>query len=137
MSGSIQGNLAEDVTFEGTAMNAVLRGREAVSDQLDVVIGFYEDKSESFSVDTGEYIVRENHATVDGRPIKAILVLHRNPEGQFDRVIVTHRPLSAALTFSRLVGESRIGAQSDPNRFYRPTGQTYQDLLDYADRNRD
>ncbi|MET9482745.1 hypothetical protein [Streptomyces sp. NPDC006638] len=70
---------------------------------------------------------------VGGRPIKATATMRRNAEGKIDAVVVNHRPLSAALTFSRLIAESPIGAQSHPDRFYRPEGQTYQDLLDYTD----
>ncbi|WP_066948675.1 hypothetical protein [Streptomyces lushanensis] len=130
---SFKDNLAEDVTLEGAAMNGVLRGREAVLAQLGVVIGFYHDRVDEFSFDHGDYHVEEYAAVVAGRPIKATATMHRNAEGKIDAVVVNHRPLSAALTFSRLIAESPIGAEGDVNRFYRPERQTYQDLLDYTD----
>lgn len=130
---SFRDNLAEDVTLEGAAMNGVLRGRDAVLAQLGVVIGFYRDRVDEFSFDHGDYHVEEYAAVVAGRPIKATATMHRNAEGKIDAVVVNHRPLSAALTFSRLIAESPIGAEWDVNRFCRPEGQTYQDLLDYTD----
>ncbi|WP_243869122.1 hypothetical protein [Streptomyces liangshanensis] len=130
---SFTDNLAEDVTLEGSVMNAVLKGREAVLAQLAVVSQFYSDRVDHFSFDAGEYHVEEYEAVVAGRPIKATATMRRNADGKIDAVVVNHRPLSAALTFSRLLAESAIGAQSDPDRFYRPEGQAYQDLLAYTD----
>lgn len=131
---SFTDNLAEDVTLEGAVMNGVLQGRDAVLAQLAVVSGFYSRRIDRFSFDSGDYHVEEYEAVVDGRPIKATATMRRNAEGKIDAVVVNHRPLSAALTFSRLIAESPIGTQSDPDRFYRPEGQTHQDLLAYTDR---
>jgi hypothetical protein len=129
---SFTDNLAEDVTLEGPVMNGVLKGRGVVLAQLAVVSQFYSDRVDSFSFDHGEYHVEEYAAVVAGRPIKATATMHRNAEGKIDAVVVSHRPLSAALTFSRLIAESTIGA-AEPDRFYRPEGQTYADLIAYAD----
>ncbi|MFD3523180.1 hypothetical protein [Streptomyces sp. NPDC058653] len=131
---SFKDNLAENVTLEGAVMNGVLQGREAVLAQLAVVSGFYSERVDHFSFDSGDYHVEEYEAVVAGRPIRATATMHRDAAGKIDAVVVNHRPLSAVLTFSRLIAESPIGAESDPDRFYRPTGQTYQGLLDYADR---
>ncbi|MEU0093551.1 hypothetical protein [Kribbella sp. NPDC006257] len=49
----------------------------------------------------------------------------------------TTAPLSAALTISRLLGESAIGRHRDPDEFYRPSEQSYEDLLAYADKQGD
>ncbi|GGJ92334.1 hypothetical protein GCM10011583_24790 [Streptomyces camponoticapitis] len=130
---SFKDNLADDVTLEGVVMNGVLRDRDAVLAQLAVVSGFYRDRVDDFSFDAGDYHVEEYTAVVAGRPIKATATMHRNADGKIDAVVVNHRPLAAALTFSRLIAESPIGAEWDRNRFYRPEGQTYQDLLDYSD----
>ncbi|MER7245596.1 hypothetical protein [Kribbella sp. NPDC000426] len=130
---SFKDNLAENVTLEGPVMNGVLHGREAVLAQLAVVSQFYRDRLELFSFDHGDYHVEEYSAVVAGRPLKATATMHRNSEGQIDSVVVSHRPLAAALTFSRLIAESTIGAAADPHRFYRPEEQTYDDLLAYAD----
>ena len=129
---SFTDNLADDVILEGVVMNGVLQGRDAVLAQLAVVGRFYTDRVESYGFDHGDYHVEEYSALVGGRPITATATMHRNPDGQVDAIVVNHRPLSAALTFSRLLAESPIGAAA-PDRFYRPEGQTYQDLLDYAD----
>jgi hypothetical protein len=48
-------------------------------------------------------------------------------------IVVDHRPLPAALTVSRLIGEARAG-ERDPDAFYRPAGQTYDDPVGYSDR---
>ncbi|GIG92985.1 hypothetical protein [Plantactinospora endophytica] len=131
---SFRDNLAENVTLEGAVMNGVLTGRDAVLAQLAVVNEFYRDRVDIARFDQGEYVVEQYSATVAGRPVQAIALMHRDGDGRFDRVVVNHWPLSATLTFSRLLAESPIGQAEDPARFYRPDGQSYQDLLDYTDR---
>ncbi|RLP73339.1 hypothetical protein D9V32_14645 [Mycetocola tolaasinivorans] len=129
---SFKDNLAEDVTLEGTVMNGVLTGRDAVLAQLAVVSQFYSERVDRFRFEHDDYLVEEYQAVVAGRPITATATMHRDASGRFDHVVVSHRPLSAALTFSRLIAESTLGSDTT-NRFYRPEGQTYQDLLAYAD----
>jgi len=130
---SFKDNLAEDVALEGPVMNGVLRGRDAVLAQLAVVSRFYRDRVDAYAFDHGDYHVEEYSAIVADRPIIATATMHRDADGKIDHVVVNHRPLSAALTFSRLIAESAIGAAAHPDRFYRPEGQTYRDLLAYTD----
>jgi hypothetical protein len=124
--------LAEDVTVAGTIVNGVIRGREAVIAQIRATAQFYEDRVMLATFDHAEWKVDEYRATVAGRVIYGNAMMHRNAEGRYDRIVVNHRPLSAALTLSRLVGESEAD-RADRDLFFHPDGQTYQDLLAYAE----
>ncbi len=132
--GSFLDNLAANATLECAVMNGTVHGRDAVIAQIKVVGAFYRDRQFTYSFDFEDHHVEEYTATVAGRPITATATMHYNDAGEIDQVVVNHRPLSAALTFSRLISESAIGEQTDPDRFYRPSGQTYDDLLRYTDR---
>ncbi|GAA3567008.1 hypothetical protein [Kribbella ginsengisoli] len=125
-------NLATDVVLEGVVMNGSVRGPERVTEQIRTVVGLYRDYTLLWSADLDDRRVQEYTAVVDGRPVTGVGTFHLNPEGQVDHIVVNHRPLSAALTVSRLLGESPLGQHRDPNEFYRPTGQSYEDLVAYA-----
>lgn len=130
-------NLAPDVTLSGVVMNGTVHGPERVRDQVRTVGSFYRDFTTVYELRLGDRAVHEYTATVEGRPVTGVGTFHLNDQGQVDEIVVNHRPLSAALTVSRLLGESPIGAVRDPDEFYRSAGQTYEDLLAYADKQGD
>jgi hypothetical protein len=125
-------NLAPDVVLAASAMNGSLRGAEAVRAQIRTVIGFYRDFTPVYEGEFGDRRVNEYTAVVEGRPLTGIGTFHINEHGQVDEIVVNHRPLSAALTVSRLLGESLTGDR-DRDEFYHPDGQTHEDLLKYSD----
>lgn len=125
-------DLAPDVVLAGVVMNSSLRGADAVREQIRTVIGFYRDFTLVYEGEFGDRRVNEYTAVVEGRPVTGIGTFHLNEKGQVDEIVVNHRPLSAALTVSRLLGESEIGRRHR-DEFFHPDGQTYADLLRYAD----
>ncbi|GLY43409.1 hypothetical protein Amsp01_094320 [Amycolatopsis sp. NBRC 101858] len=126
-------DLAPDVLLAGSIMNGSLRGADAVAEQIRTVIGFYRDYTPRYRLEVGDRTVQEYTATVDGRPITGVGTFHVNEAGQVDEIVVNHRPLSALLTLSRLLGESAIGERAR-DEFFHADGQTHQDLLDHADK---
>jgi len=113
-------------------MNGSLRGAEAVAAQIRTVVGFYRDFKSVYFGEFGDRRVNEYTAVVEGRPLTGVGTFHLNAQGQVDEIVVNHRPLSAALTVSRLLGESPSG-QRHRDEFYHPDGQSHEDLLEYAD----
>ncbi len=126
-------NLAPDVTLSGVVMNAVVHGPERVREQVRTVGSFYQDYKLVYELRLDDRAVHEYTAMVEGRPVTGVGTVHLNAEGQVDEIVVNHRPLSAALTVSRLLGESAIG-QRNRDEFFHPEAQTYEDLLAYADK---
>jgi hypothetical protein len=124
--------LAPDVVLEGVVMNGPLRGAEAVTEQIRTVVGLYTGYTPVYEFEAEGRRVTEYTATVDGRPVSGTGIVHVNDEGRVDHILVNHRPLSAALTVSRLLGESAMGQKRDADEFYRTNGQTYDDLLAFT-----
>lgn len=120
--------LASDVVMEGAFLNGSRRGPEAVTELVEAVIGVLRGYSPVFEIEAGDRRVQEYTATVDGQPVKGVATFRLTEDGLVDEFVINHRPLSAALTVSRLVGEA-LGQQDD--EFYRPTGQTYDDLITF------
>lgn len=128
-------NLAPDVVLAGAVMNGSLRGADAVRAQIRTVISFYRDFTTVYEGEFGDRRVSEYTAVVEGRPLAGVGTFHVNDKGQVDQIVVNHRPLSAALTVSRLLGEAISGRPGrDRDEFYRPDdGQTHEDLIAYID----
>jgi hypothetical protein len=125
-------NLAPDVVLAGAVMNGSLRGAEAVTAQIRTVVSLYKDYKLVYTGEFDDRRVQEYTAVVDGRPLNGVGTFHINGQGQVDEIVVNHRPLSAALTVSRLLGE-KLGDGRERDEFYHPDAQTYDDLLAYAD----
>jgi len=128
-------NLAPDAVLAGAVMNGSLRGADAVRAQIRTVITFYRDFTTVYEGEFGDRRVIEYTALVEGRPLTGVGTFHLNDKGQVDQVVINHRPLSAALTVSRLLGEAVSGQPGrDRDEFYRPVdGQTHEDLIEYTD----
>jgi hypothetical protein len=124
--------LAPNVRLAGTIINDTLHGPDAVKAQISAVVANYTDMTFKYQHDFADRRVEEYTATVAGRPISGLGSFHYDEHGLIDEIVVNHRPLAAALTLSRLVGETELG-KAAPNRFYRLDGQSYADLTAYAD----
>ncbi|MFI5712270.1 hypothetical protein [Kribbella sp. NPDC051620] len=129
--------LAPDVVLEGVVMNGRLQGADAVTEQIRTVVGLYVGYTPVYEFEAEGRRVTEYTATVDGRPVRGTGIVHVNDAGQVDQIVVNHRPLSAALTVSRLLGESPMGQRRDADEFYRPSDQSYEDLLAFTEKQGD
>ena len=103
-------DLADDVTLEGSVMNGVVRGAEAVRTLLGYARTLYEYQEFNFA---GEYddngFLEDYTSRVAGEPIASVVVVTRNAAGQAQHIVVNHRPLDSLLLFSRLMGEKFAG----------------------------
>ena len=99
-------NLADDVTIEGSAMDGVADGPEAVRTILVAIRMLYEYQEFNFVGLVGDNGILEDYtAQVHGEPISCVVLVTRNAAGQTQHIVANYRPRSSLLVLSRLVGE--------------------------------
>ena len=99
-------NLADDVTIEGSAMDGVADGPEAVRTILVAIRTLYEYQEFNFVGPVGGNGILEDYtAQVHGEPISCVVLVTRNAAGQTQHIVANYRPRSSLLLLSRLVGE--------------------------------
>ena len=103
-------NLADDVTIEGSAMNGVAQGAEAVRSIVPYIRTLYDDQEFSFAGPYGENGFMEDYtARVSGEEIGNVVLVTRNAAGQAQHIVANYRPRSTLLLLSRLIGEHFAG----------------------------
>ena len=103
-------NLADDVTLEGSAMNGVVQGAEAVRTLLVYIRSLYDHQEFNFAGPYGEDGFLEDYtAGVRGEPIANVTLVTSNAAGQAQHIVGNYRPRSTLLLLSRLVGEHFAG----------------------------
>ena len=114
------GNLADDVTLEGSMMDGVVRGAEAVRAVLVSIRDLYEYQDFHSVGSYGEDGWIEDYtAGVRGQPIGSITLVTHNAAGQAQRIVGNYRPRSTLLVVSRLMGE-RFAGTPIGEHFARP-----------------
>lgn len=99
-------NLADDVTIEGSAMDGVAHGPEAVRTILVAIRALYEHQQFNFVGPVGDNGILEDYtAQVYGEPISCVVLVTRNAARQTQHIVANYRPRSSLLLLSRLVGE--------------------------------
>ena len=99
-------NLADDVTIEGSAMDGVADGPEAVRTILVAIRTLYEYQEFNFVGPVGDNGILEDYtAQVHGEPISCVVLVTRNAAGQTQHIVANYRPRGSLLLLSRLVGE--------------------------------
>ena len=103
-------NLADDVTVEGSAMDGVARGAEAVRTILVAIRTLYEYQEFNFVGPVGDNGLLEDYtAQVRGEPVSCVVLIAHNPAGKAQHIVANYRPRSPLLLLSRLVGEKLAG----------------------------
>jgi hypothetical protein len=103
-------NLADDVTVEGSVLNGVVQGAEAVRALLSAARTLYEYQEFNYIGRYGDNgFVEDYTSRVQGQPIGSVVTVTFNAAGQAQHIVVSHRPLEAVLLFSRLMGEKFAG----------------------------
>ena len=102
--------MADDVTLEGSMMDGVLQGAEAVRSVIVAIRGIYEYQEFHFVGPYGENGWMEDYtAGVQGEPIKNVTLVTSDAAGQTRHVVGNYRPRSTLLVLSRLLGEKFAG----------------------------
>jgi hypothetical protein len=104
------GNLADDVTIEGSVLTGIAQGPDAIRAILGRARTLYEYQEFNFVGPYGEDgFVEDYTSVVRGEPIGSVVVIRFNEAGQTTRIVVNHRPLGSVLLWSRLMGEHFAG----------------------------
>jgi hypothetical protein len=104
------GNLAPDVTIEGSVLNGIAEGAEAVRAILGYARTLYDYQEFNYVGPYAEHDFVEDYTSmVRGEPIGSVVVIRFNDAGHASRIVVSHRPLRAVLLWSRLMGEHFAG----------------------------
>jgi hypothetical protein len=103
-------NLADDVTIEGSAMNGVAQGADAVRTIVSFIRTLYGSQEFNFAGPYGNDGFLEDYtASVHGETIGNVVLVTRNAAGQAQRIVANYRPRSTLLLMSRLIGEHFAG----------------------------
>jgi hypothetical protein len=103
-------SLADDVTIEGSAMDGVAQGAEAVRTILVAIRTLYEHQEFNFVGPVGDNgLVEDYSSQVRGEPVSCVVLITRNAAGQTQHIVANYRPRSSLLLLSRLVGEKLAG----------------------------
>ena len=104
-------NLADDVTVEGSMMDGVAVGPEALRTIVGSIRTLYGDSQAfHFAGPCGDNGWLEDYiAEVNGTPLGCVALITRNAAGQTQHLVASYRPRSSLLLFSRLLGERFAG----------------------------
>jgi len=103
-------NLADDVTIEGSAMNGVAQGSEAVRSIVTFIRTLYDSQEFTFAGPYGENRFLEDYiAHVRGEELGNVVLITRNEAGQAQHIVANYRPRTTLLLVSRLIGEHFAG----------------------------
>jgi hypothetical protein len=99
------GDLADDVTLEGSMMDGFVQGPEAVRTVLVAIRTLYDYQDFHFAGPYSDNGWLEDYtAGVRGEPISNVTLVTRNATGQTQHVVGNYRPRSTLLLLSRLIG---------------------------------
>jgi hypothetical protein len=98
--------LAENATLEATVLKRPIEGRADILSVIKHAVSLYEFQHHSYKGEIGDGLYMESYrAQIQGVPVETLLVAHLNEAGETDSVVINHRPLGAAMLFSRLMWE--------------------------------
>ena len=103
-------NMADDATVEGSMLDGVVQGAEAVRSVVLTIRSLYDRQEHKFAGPYGDNGFLEDYvAEVHDKPIGCVVLVARNAAGQTQHVVASYRPRSSVLLFSRLLGEKFAG----------------------------
>jgi hypothetical protein len=104
-------SLAGDVTLEGSAMNGVAQGAEAVRSIVTSIRKLYDSQKFNFAGPYGENGFLEDYTAQvrGGEQIGNVVLITRDAAGQAQHIVANYRPRTTLLRLSRLIGEQLAG----------------------------
>ena len=103
-------NMADDATVEGSMLDGVVQGADAVRSVVLTIRSLYEHQEFKFAGPYGDNGFLEDYvAEVNGEPIGCVVLVTRNAAGQTQQVVASYRPRTSLLLFARLLGERFAG----------------------------
>lgn len=99
-------SLADDVILEGSAMNGLVKGAEAVRAIVTYIRTLYDNQEFNFAGPYGDNGFLEDYgAQVRNEQIGNVVIITRNPAGRAQHIVANYRPRTTLLHLSRLIGE--------------------------------
>src|SRR5262249_47460457 len=99
-------NMADDATVEGSMLDGVVQGAEAVRSIVVAIRSLYDRQAHKFAGPYGDNGFLEDYvAEVRGKPIGCVVLVSRNGAGQTQHVVASYRPRSSMVFFARLLAE--------------------------------
>ena len=104
-------SLADDVTIEGSAMNGVVQGAEAVRSIVIYIRTLYDSQEFNFAGPYGDNGFLEDYTAQvrGGGQLGNVVLVTRNAAGQAQHIVANYRPRTTLLRLSRLIGEHFTG----------------------------
>ena len=103
-------NMADKATVEGSMLDGVVQGAEAVRSVVLTIRSLYDRQEHKFAGPyTNNGFLEDYVAEVHGEPIGCVVLVTYNAAGQTQHVVASYRPRSSLLLLSRLVGEKLAG----------------------------
>src|SRR6476619_6625014 len=104
-------NMAADATVEGSMLDGVVEGADAVRSVVLTIRSLYEHQEFKFAGPYGDNGFLEDYvAKVNGEPIGCVVLITRHAAGQTQHVVASYRPLRSLQLFSRLLHEKFAGS---------------------------
>jgi hypothetical protein len=98
--------LAEDATLEATILKRPIEGKQNILALLKHAVPLYDFQDFTYRGDFGsDFFMESYRAAIRGVAIECSVLVHKNAAGEADSILVSHRPLDAALLFSFLMWE--------------------------------
>ncbi|HTR06481.1 MAG TPA: hypothetical protein VMJ11_07445 [Paraburkholderia sp.] len=98
--------LAENATLEATVLKRPIEGRADILSVIKHAVALYEFQHHSYKGEIGNGLYMESYRSqIQGVAIETVVVAHLNEQGETDSVVINHRPLDAALLFSKRMRE--------------------------------
>jgi hypothetical protein len=98
--------MADDITLEGSLLDGVVQGADAVRAVIGEVRELYDRQDFNFAGPWGDNgFIEDYTAEVDGRPLGAVHLITFNADGQAQHISANYRPRSSVMFFSRLLRE--------------------------------
>ena len=123
-------NMADDATVEGSMLDGVVQGAEAVRSVVLTIRSLYDRQEHKFA---GPYsnngFLEDYVAEVYGEPIGCVVLVTYNAAGQTQHVVASYRPRSSLLLFSRLLGEKFAGTAIAKQGCWRSGCSSYRSYI--------
>ena len=103
-------NMADDATVEGSMLDGVVQGADAVRSVVLTIKSLYDRQEFKFVGPYGDNGWMEDYvAEVHGQPLGCVVLVKRNDAGQTQHVVASYRPRTTVAYFARLLSEKFAG----------------------------
>jgi hypothetical protein len=113
-------DLADDVTVEGSMLDGVVQGADAVRSIIAGIRSLYDRQAHKFAGPYGEHGFLEDYVSeVQGEPLGCVVLVTFNDAGKTQHVVASYRPRTSLLHFSQLLAR-KFANTSIAEHFAKP-----------------